>query len=271
MHALDAAQFRDADRYSSYLETALGRLRSELAWQNLQRFLPANPFRRRVLDLGGGTGSMSLRLAEMGFRVVLLDSSEEMLRIAKKEVQASGNAERVSFHHLDASMLQQLFAAESFDLVLCHNLLEYVANPAAILAKTAYVLRKEAVVSLLARNRPGEALKAAIKSTDWELMKANLSAETAVDSLYGKPVRIFDSKVLLDMLAEAGLDVIAQHGVRVFSDYRDPKDFTDEAVYGQVLALELIFGAQPEFAGIARYTQLIARRSSASRGKGAER
>lgn len=113
-------------------------------------------------------------------------------------------------------------------------------------------------------------LRAAIKSGNWGLAKANLCAETVVDSLYGKPVRVFDSKDVPDMLARAGLDVVAQYGVRVFSDYLSLRDQTSEATYQQLLELELILGAVPSFAAIARYTQVIARRSSAQWRKGSE-
>ena len=264
MRTLETTHFGDAEKYASYLKTPLGRLRSELAWENLREFLAADASARRILDLGGGTGSISLRLAEMGFSVVLLDSSEEMISIARKEAEACGIDAGISFLHEDASKLQELFSAESFDLVICHNLLEYVAAPEAVVAKIARVLRKDGVVSALVRNRAGEVLKAAIKSGEWELANAALSDETVVDSLYGKPVRVFDPKVVLDMLRAAGLDVIAQRGVRVFSDYRDPIDLEDEAAYRQALELELNLGARPEFAGIARYTQFIACRSSGS-------
>lgn len=267
MPIVETTHFQDADRYSSYLKTPLGKLRSELAWENLRGFLPADASRRRVLDLGGGTGSVSLRLAKMGFPVVLLDSSEEMLGIASKEAEACGIGARISFLHEEASKLRELFSAESFDLVVCHNLLEYVSAPEAIVAKIAYVLRNDALVSVLVRNRAGEVLKAAIKSADCTPAKAALSAETVVDSLYGKPVRVFAPQVVVDLLGRAGLDVIAQRGVRVFSDYREPKDLAGGAACQQVLELELILGARPEFAGIARYTQFIARRSSGSAKK----
>jgi len=268
MRVLETAQFRDAEKYSSYLKTPAGRLRCDLAWENLREFLPANTGQRRVLDLGGGTGSMSMRLAKMEFRVVLLDSSEEMLEIARKEAEASGIAARISFRRANASRLNELFEAESFDLVLCHNLLEYLADPATVVANIARLLRKEGVTSLLVRNRAGEVLKAAIKSRDGALAKANLFAETVVDSLFGKPVRIFDLEDMPDMLAQARMEVIGQYGVRVFSDYRDPTDLTGEDAYRQILELELILGAQPALAGIARYTQLIACRSGAFRRKG---
>ena len=267
MRALKTTQFQDADKYASYLRTAAGKLRCELAWENLRRVLPGRGSRLRVLDLGGGTGFMSVCLARMEFQVVLLDSSEEMLGIARKEAETSGVAERISFRHADAGQLLELFEAESFDIVVCHNLLEYVGDPSAIVRSIAHLLRKEGVVSVLVRNRAGEVLKAAIKSGDWGLAKANLSAGTVVDSLFGKPVRVFDPADVLHMLAQASLGIVAEYGVRVFSDYLDPEEPNGEA-YRQMLELEFILGAQPKFAAVARYTQLIARRSSTSPGKG---
>lgn len=151
---LEAIRFEDPDKYASYLKTPAGRFRCDLGWENLSRFLPNSAFQRHALELGGGTGSMSVRLAKMESGVVLLDSSQEMLGIARKEAEGRGIAERISFRHADAS--QELFAAESFDIVLCHNLLEYLADPATIVAKMAHALRKDGVVSVLVRNRAGE-------------------------------------------------------------------------------------------------------------------
>jgi S-adenosylmethionine-dependent methyltransferase len=257
---LETTQFQDADKYSKYLRTYSGGLRSDLAWENLQGFLPDPTVQRRVLDLGGGTGAMSVPLARKEFQVVLLDSSEEMLGIARKEAEAAGVVERISFHHADADQLHELFEAESFDMVVCHNLLEYVTDPSAIVRCISYVLRKDGIFSLLVRNRSGEVLKAAIKSSDLGLAKQSLSAQTVVDSLYGKPVRVFDRADVIQILAEANLGVVADRGVRVFSDYRDSQE-SDSETYRLLLELEFALGAHPEFAAIARYVQMIARRS----------
>ena len=270
MRMLEAEQFQDADKYLSYLKTPAGRLRSDLAWENLRGFLPANAPERRVLDLGGGTGSMSVRLAER-FSVTLLDGSREMLGVARQEAEASGTAARISFCHADAHLLPELFEPESFDVVLCHNLLEYVRDAATMVAHIARILREDAVVSLLVRNRRGEVLKAAIQSQDPALAQANLSADTVVDSLFGKPVRVFDPQQIRDMLAQAGLHVVAQYGVRVFSDYRDRPDPLEEAAYQRLLDVERILGRHPEFAAIARYSQWMARPSAGFRRNGIER
>jgi len=263
MRMLDASRFQYADKYAAYLKTPPGRLRSELAWENVRCFLPGNASTRSALDVGGGTGFASVQLARMGYEVVLLDSSEEMLRIAREQVRDGSVAARISFCHGDAGRLPELFDAESFDIVVCHNLLEYGENPSAIVRDIANVLRKDAELSVLVRNRAGEVLKDAIKSRDWKLAVANLTAETVVDSLYDEPVRVFSLAEVRDLLARAGLEVVAEYGVRVFFDYLDLENLAD-AGYSQIFELESALGVRPEFAAIARHIQVIARRSCAS-------
>jgi len=267
MHPLNAARFKHAHKYASYLNTVAGKLRSDLAWEFLRGSLPIEHFGLRVLDLGGGTGTVSMRLAQMGFEVVLLDRSEDMLRIARKNVEGNEIAARIAFRQADADQLGSLFEHNSFDVVVCHNLLEYVADPGAILSGIARIMKKNAVVSVLARNRAGEVLKAAIKSGDWQLAKANLSADTVTDSLFGEPVRVFDRTDLIQTLAGAGLALTAEYGVRVFSDYVDSEDLDNEA-YRQLFELEITLGTQPQFAAVARYSQLIAGGSGAAPNPG---
>jgi len=259
---LDTSRFQDAERYASYLKTPAGRLRSELAWENLRRRLPHSASTRRALDLGGGTGFVSMRLAQMGFEVVLLDSSDEMLGIARQEAESSDLAERVFFRHANAVQSPELLEAGSFDVVVCHNLLEYLEEPFQTVCDLVRVLHRDGLVSVLVRNRAGEVLRAAIKSEDWKLARANLSAETVADSLFGQPVRVFSPAQLRDMMARSGLEVIAEHGVRVFSDYVGVEEMSGES-YDQVFELELALGARTEFAPIARYTQSIALCSNA--------
>jgi len=257
----DTLRFEDADKYAAYLKTVAGRLRSELAWKNIQPFLPRDTSKHRALDVGGGTGFLSIHLARMGYEVVLLDGSERMLRLASQDAQACKMTPQISFCHAEASRLRDLFAAESFDVVVCHNLLEYVGDPARAVCDIAHVLRKDGVVSVLVRNRAGEVLKDAVKSADWELATANLTAETVVDNLYGNRTRVFGPADLHELIARAGLEVVSQHGVRVFADYVVQEKLTD-AAFSQIFELESTLGARPDFYAIARYIQVIARCAS---------
>ena len=260
---LDTSRFQDVDKYTAYLRTPAGRLRSDLAWENIRRVLPGNASECHALDVGGGTGSVSVRLAQLGFQVVLLDGSVEMLRIARQEAEACGVTPRISFCHADVSQLPRIFDAEPFDVVVCHNLLEYTEDPSVIIRDIAHVLRKDGVFSTLVRNRAGEVLKDAVKSRDLELAAASLTAKTVVDSLYGEALRVFTPVEVRNLCVRAGLEVVAECGVRVFFDYLSVENLTD-AAYAEIFELESMLGARPEFSAIARYIQVIARRSSAS-------
>jgi S-adenosylmethionine-dependent methyltransferase len=259
----DTLRFQDAEKYAAYLKTAAGRLRSELAWENLRRFLPRDTAKQCALDVGGGTGFASMQLARLGYEVVLLDSSEQMLRIARQDADTCGMTPRTSFCHTETGQLRGLFAAASFDLAICHNLLEYSEDPSATVRDIAHVLRKDGVISVLVRNRAGEVLKGAVRSGDWKLATANLTAETVVDSLYGNPIRLFAPADVREILARSGLEAVAEHGVRVFFDHVGMENPTDES-YSQIFELESKLGARPEFFAIARYIQVIARRTSAA-------
>jgi len=260
-----AQRFQEADKYAAYLRTTEGRLRFDLAWANFQRFLPAAADGKRVLDVGGGTGLFAVRLAELGFEVEVLDHSESMLAIAAAEANAKGLGNRISFRQGDAACLAAFFQPASFHSVVCHNVLEYVEDPPAVVHGLARVLKKghSSVVSLLVRNRSGEVLKAAIKGKDGQQAQAVLVADTVLDSLYGMPTRLFDPAGVRTLVAAAGLKVVAENGVRVVSDYISNQTLTDDA-YRQLVDLELLLGAQPQFAAIARYTQVVGCTSQAA-------
>ncbi len=258
-----AERFEAADKYAAYLQTLEGRLRADLAWTNLLDFLPANASGFRALDVGGGTGTLAIRMAELGFDVVLLDISEPMLALARKEAEGKQLAVRISFHRGDATRLSNLFQPASFHIVICHNLLEYVEDPATVLRNVASVLKDDgkSIVSLLVRNRWGEVLKAAIKGHNVERAAAVLKADSVLDALYGEPVRIFDPDDFCKMVQEADLDPVVVRGVRVVSDYADSEALGEKG-YGRLLKTELLLGAQPRLTGVARYIQVIARRNS---------
>ena len=191
-----------AQEYAAYLKTPEGRLRTDLALANLQDFLPplAQPS-LCALDVGCGTGATAVRLAQLGIHVTLLDSSPAMLDIAKRAAGEAGVADKVVLQRGDATQLANLFHTRSFDVILCHNILEYCEDPGAVLRGAARVLRdSSAILSVLVRNRAGEVFKAAIQAGDLAAATDGLTAERGQESLYGGSVRLFTSDGLRTML-----------------------------------------------------------------------
>jgi len=251
---------READRYATYLETPEGRLRIDLAFANLRESLPQVTQPRHALDLGGGTGAIAVRLARFGFKVTLLDASQPMLDFAKRAAHEAGVAERIALKQGDAGQLATLFPAGTFDLILCHNVLEFVADPDAVLRSVARALRgPSGMISVLVRNQPGEVLKAALLNGDLAAAERNLSADWGDESLYGGTVRLFTRENLKAMLEESSFAVIAERGVRVVSDFL-PLKISRNHEYERIFDLERKLGSRLEFAAIARYVHCIAHR-----------
>jgi S-adenosylmethionine-dependent methyltransferase len=254
----------DRNRYAAYLETPEGRLRADLAFANLQEFLPASagvsPL--RALDLGCGTGAAGVRLARLGLDVALLDSSPTMLKLAERTIVEAAVTDKISIRHGDATQAADIFPTGSFDIIVCHNLLEYVDDPAAILRGAVRVMRdSSAILSVLVRNQAGEVLKAALRTGDLAAAEHILTAEWGEESLYGGPVRLFTLEALEAILIEASLTITVRRGVRVVADYL-PAQISRSTEYERIFALERKLGKRQEFLGVARYTHCLARRAA---------
>jgi S-adenosylmethionine-dependent methyltransferase len=262
----DSERFQTgAAKYAAYLDTPEGRLRLDLAFANLREFLPQATGSLHALDLGCGTGATAVRLARLGLHITLLDASPAMLDIAKRTAQEAGVTDRITLINGDAVQFANLFHAVSFDVIVCHNVLEFVDDPCAVLCSAARTLRDpSSIISILVRNQAGEVLKAAIQEGDLAAAEHNLNAEWGNESLYGRRVRLFKAENMRAMLLESSLSVTAERGVRVLADYLPPKvSRTDE--YQRILELERKVGRRPEFAAVARYTQCLAHRADSSR------
>jgi S-adenosylmethionine-dependent methyltransferase len=214
----------------------------------------------RALDLGSGTGATALRLASLGFHVTLLDSSPRMLDLANRAAREASMGASIALQEGDANNAAHLFEGEFFDLILCHNLLDFVEDPEAVLRAAAQLMRESSLLSLLVRNRAGEVLKAALQAGNLAAAGGALSADSARESLFGGCVRLFQPEGVTEMLRHASLWAAAMRGVRVISDYLPPS-ISREAEYERILALERRLGSLPQFAGVARYTQFLVRRT----------
>src|SRR5690606_3899225 len=92
---------------------------------------PSRPL--RILDAGGGQGQFSLRLARAGHRLVICDISAEMLNLAQTEVSKNGLDGTVTLVNCALQELPRHLENCQFDLVLCHAVMEWMAEPQTLL------------------------------------------------------------------------------------------------------------------------------------------
>lgn len=94
---------------------------------------------REALDLGCGTGGVTVELAERGFRVRGIDHSAAMLELAERKVRERGAAGNVELLTGDVRSLP--FPDGEFDVVTCQGVLHHLTDLNAPVREISRVLR----------------------------------------------------------------------------------------------------------------------------------
>ncbi len=97
----------------------------------------------RVLEIGCGTGALTVAMAAKGAKVLGIDLDADMLAQAENRIAASGLDEGVDLRHMDAALIADHFQSASFDLIVSSLAFSEMTRDAQ-----AYVL--SACLSLLA-------------------------------------------------------------------------------------------------------------------------
>jgi ubiquinone/menaquinone biosynthesis C-methylase UbiE len=203
-----------------------------------------------VLDVGGGTGEIALDLAREGHAVKLLDISSGMI----EQAQRRSAGLKVDFVCAAADSIPTLFDSESFDLVLCHSLLEFVKEPLELLGHLMHVLRRDGLLSVVVGNRHHFPLRAALLREDFREARLALDEEIPASDLFGLPQRSYSNEEMQQMIRACDARLVAEYGVRVFMDLlQEVPELTPD-----LIALELAASSRLPYRHMARFIQFIA-------------
>lgn len=126
-----------AESFDEAPDHGLGDAAVRTAWSALlEAYVPSDG--AAIVDIGCGTGSLSVLLAELGCRVTGIDLSPEMLARARAKAQAAGVD--VTFQMMDAAFPQ--LEPEQFDMVVCRHLLWALDDPRAVLGRWVRLLKQ---------------------------------------------------------------------------------------------------------------------------------
>lgn len=114
MAAYDYESFWDSIAQAEETDLDDEKINRLLRFKAVQQHLPGV---RRILDVGAATGAYSIPLAKMGYEVVHLDISDEMIGHARKRAEGLDN---ICFVKQDAADLS-MFPDDAFDLVFCFD------------------------------------------------------------------------------------------------------------------------------------------------------
>lgn len=170
-----------------------------------------------VLDLGGGTGGLAVALAAQGHHVLVVDPSPDALAALERRAAEAGVGEQVRSIQADAATLGDVVAEAGADLVCCHEVLEYVDDPADAVAEVWRAVRPGGVVSLLVAQRSAAVVARALAGRFGEAVQALDDPDGRWGAADPLPHR-FDVDAVRALVTSVGLEVQQVHGVRLFSD-----------------------------------------------------
>lgn len=244
-----------AGRFSQNIyNTSKGKIRQAVLMRDLLE-LPQLAFPSEILDVGGGQGQLALKLAALGHQVLLTDISSDMLQVAKLQATELSLTERLAFIHSPLQQLDEQLDGKKYPVVLCHAVLEWLADPQAAIAALKQWVVPGGVLSLMFYNKDAHRFS--------NILYGNFDYVNA-DMRVKKPVRLnpqhpLVSNEVLDWCQQAGFTLLGKTGVRCFHDYlRDRAQ--QQSHYPELEALELQYNRQEPYASLGRYTHLLLRK-----------
>jgi S-adenosylmethionine-dependent methyltransferase len=206
-----------------------------------------------IVDVGGGTGGLAVPFAALGHNVTVVDPSPDALAAAQRRAAEAGA--RLTAVQGEAASLDSVVGTKAADLVICHNVLEYVDSPADAMAAIAAVLRPSASVSILASNAVAAVLHQALAGRFTEARQL-----LGADGQAGPPRR-FTLIELIALIDGAGLRAGKAHGLRIFGGLVPGALLDGDAGAAEALrALEEAAAAAPPLCDIAAQLHVLGHR-----------
>jgi SAM-dependent methyltransferase len=169
--------------------------------------------------------------------------------------------ERITFVNGAVEDLGSCLPEGSFDLIVCHNTLEYTEEPGAALASLAKRLAPRGILSLVVANCFSEAFKLAFAKSDLVGARLALHTRNLTSDLFDHaPRRTFSFEELDRMAGGLELEVVARHGIRIFADYLPENLIEDQENFHLLLALEKQAASELPYMHVGRHIQVICRK-----------
>jgi S-adenosylmethionine-dependent methyltransferase len=229
-------------------------IRTAVVWEACRRRLEGGAPGQTVLDIGGGTGGFAVRVAALGHHVTVIDPSPDALAALDRRARERGVEDLVTGVQGDLAGAVDLVGAGLADLVLCHEVLGLVDDPADALAVLGRLLRPGGTLSLLVSQRHAAVLGRAMAGHFAQARE--LLDEDSAPVEHEKRFTADQVRALLD---SGDFALLEMHAVRVLSDLVPSAllDLEPGAAEG-LLELERAVADRPEYLTLAAQLHAVA-------------
>ena len=235
-----------------------GEIRLHIVKGDINKLLHSQQHPLRVLDAGAGMGQMAYWLAQQGHSVTLCEPSKEMMETAKNLFQQLPEAAAAQTR-FSTSTIQTFCedSSEQFDFIICHAVLEWLADPKTTLLQLLSQLKPGAYLSLMFFNKNSKIFRHLLGGDFTSVINEKIASDghnglAPISPLLPEEVKLW--------LPDLGLELLSWSGVRCFYDYSHP-EVRKHMPLDQLLTLERRFSQQEPWRSIARYQHFICRKT----------
>ena len=230
---------RDIVEYSAQMSEALGR-----------------PL--RILDMGAGLAQIAIELATQGHSVVINDISANMLEKAKANAEQIDQALDITWYVCPYQALAEKLTKEvdKFDLILSHALLEWLAEPAAVMDFFDQYLTDDGALSLCFYNPASFDYRNLIMGNFNLLDNTDYKADNKKSLTPNHPVA---KEEVESWLKAHDYQTVRSSGLRVFHDYA-PLKRGGHNDPDAVIRMELRYSQLEPYKWLGRYLHILAKR-----------
>ena len=212
----------------------------------------------RILDVGSGLAQIAIELAAQGHALVINDISANMLEKAQANAESVEKDLDIRWYICPYQALEEKLASntEKFDLIMCHALLEWLAEPAAVMNFFDKHLSANGALSLCFYNPASFDYRNLIMGNFNLLDNSEYKADNEKSLTPNHPVA---KEEVESWLRAHEYQTILASGLRVFHDYA-PLKRGGHNDPDAVIRMELRYSQLEPYKWLGRYLHILATR-----------
>jgi len=108
---------------------------------------------KKVLEIGCGIGTDTIRFARAGAQVTAVDLSEESLGLARRRATVFDMQDRITFFRADAERLSEVIPLDTYDLVYSFGVIHHTPRPENVIAQIRKYMGPASVLKMMVYHR----------------------------------------------------------------------------------------------------------------------
>lgn len=218
------------------------KLMKQIVWQQMGEIK-----NKKILDFGSGIGVTADYLAKHN-DVTAIEPNEESVKERWQEnqyCQITGGLKEL-----------KEFKDETFDIIVCHNVLEYAKEERIeIINEFARLLKKDGKISLVKHNRPGRVMQMVVLLNDFESANSLLDGNDGMTSKFGA-IQYYEDEDIEKWCDK--LKITKTLGMRTFWDMQQNQELHKDSNWQQkMIEMELRVSDIEEYKNIAFFHHLF--------------